>query len=299
LAGSVRVPAHLCGIVGLKPTNGAVAYEGQWPHAAGILGLGATVGPLARRVADVYLLFEIMSLRRRAGSRSFAAPGIYLTNYAERLRGRSFVWYSEDGNVPVAPDVAAALAIAVKALEDGGLQGRSERPPGVEHGPRLWSQLFSHAVSDQLAQIYAGHEDQAGPVLQAMFRQHAQRPAPTLETFAKAWAERDEWRGLLLRLLEEVQFFVAPVGAVAAWPHEARRVTVNDQEINLFHAFGHAQTFNVFGFPAVSVPVWQTPEGLPVGVQIVGRPHAEHEILAAATIIEKAVGGWHKPPYGG
>ena len=297
LAGSLRIPAHFCGIVGLKPTNGAVAGEGQWPHAVGPLSLGATLGPLARRVADVHLLFEVMSLRRRKGSRSFSEPNAFLLNYANRLRGRKFLWYADDSCATVAPIIAEAVETAAKALERAGLAGRQEIPPGVAAGPRLWHGLFSHAAAQQLRVIYEGRNDQAGPAVQALWRAQARQPAPTLATFWQTWQERDTERGRLLAALEETPLLVAPVGAVAAPLHGTHRLTVGAQEISLFQAFGYAQTFNVYGLPAVSVPVAWTPEGLPVGVQIVGRPFAEHEVLAAAMILENALGGWRKPLY--
>jgi amidase len=295
LAGSVRIPAHCCGVVGLKPTQGLVAGEGQWPRPTGPLGLGASLGLLARRAADAYLLFEILHLRRNSGSHNFADPVTLLTTVGQRLRGRSFFWYTDDGNTQVAPEIQTAVEHAVKALEGAGLRGRAERPPGVASGPRLWHELFAYPAAQQLAELYAGHEADAGPALKALFRVQAKRAAPTFDDYLKSWAKRDEKRGLLLRALEETPLIVAPVGAVLAAPHDARRVTVNGQEIPLFSAYGHAQTFNVYGLPAVSVPAHFTDQGLPVGVQIIGRPCAEREALAAAAIIETAHGGWRKP----
>lgn len=295
LAGSIRIPAHFCGIVGLKPTSGAVDNAGQWPRAVGPLGLSAMLGPLARRVADVYLLWEILNLRRRYGSRSYAAPAAFLTGQAQRLAGRKFAWYADDGQVPVLPEVHAAVAKAAQELEKAGLNGTNVVPAGVTHGPHLWAALLADAVGTQISELYTPQLDQAGPAIQALLRAHRKRSVPDWSSFMTAWAERDAQRAKLLAFLEEHLFIVAPVGAVAACSHGAHRVTVNGQEMSLFRAFGAAQTFNVYGLPAVTVRVGETPEGLPVGVQIVGRPHAEHEIMAAATILETALGGWVKP----
>ena len=295
LAGSVRIPAHFCGIVGLKPTTDLVPNAGQWPRAVGPLGLGATVGPLARRVADAQLLFEVLHWRRRLGSRSFVEPSSFLASYAQRLRGQQFFWYTDDGFTPVSDSTKAAVAAVVKVLEANGMRGENVRPPGIEHSPRLWYEMFSHAVGQQLGELYAGREAEAGPALQAFFRAHEQQPTPTLETFTKSWAERDEWRGALLQTLERAPLIVAPVGSCAAPAHDARKVAVSGQEISLFQSFVYARAFNVFGLPAVSVPAHRTAAGLPIGVQIVGRPCAEHEILAAAALVETALGGWRKP----
>ena len=82
---------------------------------------------------------------------------------------------------------------------------------------------------------------------------------------------------------------IAPVGAVPAFEHGSERVKVGGESISVFRAFSYSQTFNVFGLPAVSVPVGHSAEGLPIGVQIVGRPFEDDKVLAAAAIIEQAI----------
>ena len=88
--------------------------------------------------------------------------------------------------------------------------------------------------------------------------------------------------------MKATPLILAPVGAVPAFEHGADRVKVNQESISTFRAFSYSQTFNVFGLPAVSVPVSRTSSGLPIGVQIVGRPFAEDTVLAAAAIIEQS-----------
>jgi amidase len=85
---------------------------------------------------------------------------------------------------------------------------------------------------------------------------------------------------------------VAPVGATPAYPHDAHKVTVGGQTLSTFRAFSYSQAFNVFDLPVVVVPAGRSAEGLPIGVQIIGRPFAEETVLAAAAIVEETLGGW-------
>jgi Asp-tRNA(Asn)/Glu-tRNA(Gln) amidotransferase A subunit family amidase len=95
--------------------------------------------------------------------------------------------------------------------------------------------------------------------------------------------------------MKTTPLILAPVGATPAFEHGAQRVRVNGESISVFRAFSYAQTFNVFGLPSVVVPAGKSAAGLPIGVQIVGRPFAERTVLAAAAAIEEALGGWQRP----
>jgi Asp-tRNA(Asn)/Glu-tRNA(Gln) amidotransferase A subunit family amidase len=89
---------------------------------------------------------------------------------------------------------------------------------------------------------------------------------------------------------------VAPVGATAAYPHDTHKVTVGDRTLSTFRSFSYSQTFNVFDLPVVTIPTTRTKAGLPIGIQIIGRPFEEEIIFAAAAIVENALGGWQAPP---
>jgi len=273
LAGSVRVPAHFCGIAALKPGVGRIPGEGQFPPSTGPYGLGAAIGPMARTVGDLRLLFEVLS-------------GEALVN--RDLRGSRFAWYTDDGVVPVTDETAQAVRNATVALSDAGLIGEERRPPHVERGNELWLKLFSRASVVQLRQAYAGREQDGGSFVSWRLRTADDTPPPSLDEYIANWMERDRLREELVRWLETTPLIIAPVGATPAYEHDTLKVTVQGTTFGTFRAFSCAQAFNVFDLPVVTVPAGRSHNGLPIGVQIVGRPFAEETVLAAAEVVEQA-----------
>lgn len=274
LAGSVRIPAHFCGICGLKPGVGRVPGEGQFPPSTGPYGLGAAIGPMARTVADLRLLFQVLS-NERPGGRDFR-------------KGLRFAWYGDDGVVPVTDETAQALRMAAAALVDAGLIGEERRPPHVERGNELWLKLFSRASVVQLRQAYAGREGEGGAFVSWRLRTADDVAAPTLDEYIANWMERDRLREELLRWMETTPLIIAPVGATPAFEHDTLKITVQGKTMGTFRAFSYAQAFNVFDLPVVTVPAGRSKEGLPIGVQIVGPPFGEEMILTVAEIVEEA-----------
>lgn len=278
LSGSIRVPAHFCGIAGLKPTTGAVSMEGHVPQALGTLSLGACIGPMARRVDDLSLLFEAM---READQQFLPAE----------LENRHVAFYSRDTVAPVTAETAQAVRQAAAALANAGFEVREELPPSIDQGQRLWVELFSQASADQLREFYRGSEAEAGPLVSIVLQKNDPNKSfeakiEAAEKLAKAVVERGRLREELLRWLKRTPLILAPVASTPAFAHGARRVEVDGDSISIFRAFSYSQTFNVFGLPSVTVPVSQSPEGLPIGVQLAGLPFAEASVLAAAKIIE-------------
>jgi amidase len=296
LSGSVRVPAHFCGVAGLKPTTGSVPGEGQCPPAIGPFSLGAVIGPMARRVSDLATLFRVLTRPSDAQGPVNASPESLQGEREMNLRGWRAAWYADDAVSPVTEETRLAVESAARALEDAGLIVEERRPPGVERGPDLWSSLFSRAALLHLRETYAGREASGGPMVRAMFKAVVSGRAPALDDLIGAWMERDRLRAALVQWMDTTPLIIAPVGATHAFEHDARRLEIAGQSVSVFRAFGYSQTFNVYGLPVVCVPAGRSREGLPIGVQVVGRPFAEESLLAAALIIEKALGGWQPPP---
>jgi amidase len=292
LAGSVRIPAHFCGIVGLKPTVGRVPGGGQFPPSTGPYSLGAVIGPLARSVADVALLFDVLAGIETSESSAEALTKSLAMRRAS-LAGSLVAYYTDDGVAPVTEETQQAVAAAARALSDAGLLVEQTRPPGVEQGHDLWLKLFSRASVVQLRNVYAGNEEKGGEFVRWRLATADDTPAPALDDYISAWLERDRLRAALLQWMERTPLVIAPVGSVPAYEHGTLKVTVGERTISTFRAFSYSQAFNVFDLPVVVVPAGRSPEGLPIGVQVIGRPSEEATVLAAAAIVEAALGGWH------
>jgi Asp-tRNA(Asn)/Glu-tRNA(Gln) amidotransferase A subunit family amidase len=148
----------------------------------------------------------------------------------------------------------------------------------------------------QLRNVYAGHEEKGGEFVRWRLATADDTPLPSLDDYISSWLERDRLRAVLVGWMEETPLIIAPVGAVPAYQHGTHKVTVGDRRMSAFRAFSYSQTFNVFDLPVVVVPAGRSAEGLPIGVQIIGRPFAEETVLAAAAIVEEVLGGWQAPP---
>lgn len=295
LSGSIRVPAHFCGIAGLKPTAGRVTMDGHTPAALGVVALGASIGPMARRVEDLALLFKVLAEPTQFEA---AQNNIDLLNPA-LVRGLQVAWYADDGVTPVSEENRAAVQNAARVLADAGLQLTEMIPPGVSKGSQLWIDLFSRAANSEIAALYQGREAEAGPHVARLLREfhdtsvEFEEKIERAEQLAEAVLDRERLREELLGWMRTTALMLAPVGATAAFEHGAERVDVDGKSISVFRAFGYSQTFNVLGLPSVAVPAGRTANGLPIGVQVVGRPFEERTVLSAAAIIESALGDTH------
>jgi amidase len=283
LSGSIRVPAHFCGVAGLKPTTGALPMEGHVPPAVGPLALGATVGPMARSVEDLKLLFQTLS------GKTETEPDI------EVERGR-VAWFVDDGVAPVAEEIASAVQRAADSLRDAGFEIRQETPNAFSEGQRLWIELFAGVAAEEIGRLYEGHEEEAGPLVSSLLKRRSpttrEGKIQTAEALAKAVLERERYREELLQWMRTTPLIVSPVSATTAFAQGATRVNVRKESISVFQSCSYSQAVNVFGLPAVALPIARTAEGLPIGVQIVGRPFREMQVMGAAGLIEKAVGFW-------
>ncbi|MFN2532490.1 MAG: amidase [Pyrinomonadaceae bacterium] len=280
LAGSIRIPAHFCGIAGLKPGTGRISGEGQFPASSGPYSLGAAIGPMAKYTEDLSLIFRALI------QSSASSPDV---------RGMRVAWYANDEVANVTAETRGAVEAAAGALKDAGLICEERRPPHVERGHELWLKLFSRASVVQLRKVYTGHEQSAGGFVRWRLKTADEVSPPTLDDYIANWMERDLLREELRLWMESTPLILAPVGATPAFEHDTLKIQVNEQTMSVFRAFSYSQAFNVFDLPSAVIPAAMSETGSPIGVQVVGRPGEEEAVLATAAIIERALGGWRRP----
>ena len=291
--GSIREPAHFCGICGLKPTPGRIPATGHYPTSVGPFALLGVVGPMARTVGDVKLLFEVMQ-GPDDGDPGFAPVPVRWPG-ADELKDVRVAYFEDDGRTPVTAETRAAVQKAVEGLRNRGFRTESFRPEGLEAARQLWWQFFGVAGGMLLGPMLRGRESQLSPILRQFSEWVKREPVHTGETLLNAWVRRDIVRMEILAQMREYPILLCPVAAIPAFKHGERSWQVEGKTVEYLDAWSYCEWFNLLGFPAVVVPVGQSPEGLPIGVQIVGRPWEEEMVLSVAEVVEKECGGWRIP----
>jgi len=147
-----------------------------------------------------------------------------------------------------------------------------------------------------LASMLAGRESEISLLLQDYLTSVGIDPPLTRDQLLNAWMQRDQCRTHILQQMERFPILLCPVSSGPAFRHGAGTWRHNGGGMAYRDVMRYSQWFNLTGNPAVVVPVGKSPEGLPIGVQVVGRPWEEETVLAVAAEIERACGGWQRPP---
>lgn len=277
--GSIRVPAHFCGIAGLKPTPGRISMVGHVP-SGGMPGIAAA-GPMARSVADVKLLFEVLAGYDDRDPLSAPVP-----LRAAVLEGVRIGVMEQFYEVPVQPAVRKAVRDAASALTDLGFAVDAFRPEGIQRAPNLWNFFYGELPARAARERIAGREAEAHWTYTENLDRALDRPPPSGTEVLESLAARDAMRRELIAQMRKVQVLLLPVASIVAFRHRERRFQTETKPIGLFQAMMTATTFNVLGLPALAVPFGLSEQGLPVGVQLVARPWEEELLLEIGACLE-------------
>jgi amidase len=285
--GSIRVPAHFCGIAGLKPTPGRIPAGGHFPSMGYPGGLVGVAGPMARTAEDLRLLFSVLASYDPQDPFSVPVP----LRSPELTRLRIGVW-DQFYSVPVHPEIRDAVRRAGAMLRGPLFDVDEYVPSGLERAPNLWAFLFSQWPSAATRKWVEGREDELHWTLRESLA--AAKPFDA-EAIMLNLAARDRTRAALLRQMEEVPVLLMPVCGIPAFRHRDRRWTIDDTEIGLFQAMMPVVLANVLGLPAVTVPMGVSEAGLPLGVQLMGRPFEDELLLEVAIRLEESRGPFLGP----
>jgi Asp-tRNA(Asn)/Glu-tRNA(Gln) amidotransferase A subunit family amidase len=291
--GSVRVPAHFTGICSLKPTPGRIPGRGHLPPCVGPFSTLGAIGPMARTIGDIQIMFRTLSGQDDADP---ASPPVPLrTPTLDELRANPIGVFEDDGLTPVTAETRAAINAAADALRSAGFRVEPFRPRTLEQLRKLWSTFFVQCGAMFYEPEVRGRRDKLSPLFRE-FLSIADKSGPLSSTdLLNAWAESDILRAITLEEMRNHPVLLCPVASTPAWKHGEREWTVNSERVEYLDSVRYTQWFNTLGAPAAVVPVGRSVEGLPIGVQIAARPFQDEIALGIAAIIDSAF-GFHAPP---
>ncbi|HEY0794846.1 MAG TPA: amidase family protein, partial [Acidisarcina sp.] len=253
---------------------------------------------MARSMEDVSLLFNLLSGQDVADPLS--AP--VTVRPPTDLRAVPIGYLEEDGLLPATPETWQAVRDAVSALRGQGFRVTPVRPSWLEEARRLWSTFFVRCGAMFYEPVIRGKHEMLSPMFRE-FLSFSQESGPLGgEELLQAWASLDLLRSRILSEMAEVPILLTPVCAVPAFLHGERCWPVDGmggREVGYLDAMRFMQWFNLLGAPAAVVPVGRaacagTLAGLPIGVQIAGRPFEDEAVLAVAAALDRTFG--YLPP---
>jgi Asp-tRNA(Asn)/Glu-tRNA(Gln) amidotransferase A subunit family amidase len=288
--GSVREPAHFTGICSLKPTPGRVPSRGHLPACDGPFSILGAIGPMARTIRDVTLLFITLSGQ---DARDPVSPPIGLRNESlDDLKRVPIAFFEDDG--PVTAETRQAVRDAVRTLEGQGFNVRPFKPHSLEEARQLWWKFFVRGGAMLLDPLVKGRHAELSPTFLDFLSIAHREPPLSAEELLSAWMDLDHVRRKLLAEMESFPILLSPVCAIPAFRHGERSWDVDGHRLEYLDAMRYTQWFNLLGAPAAVVPVGRSPEGLPIGVQIAGRPFEDERVLGIAAAVEAGFG--YQPP---
>jgi len=292
--GSVREPAHFTGICAIKPTPGKVPGSGHVPPCVGPFATLGAIGPMARTIEDLTLLFDAISGQDHADP--VCAPVADRKYTFDELKQIPIGYFEDDGLIPVTAETRAAVQSAAGALTTLGFNVKPYRPRVLEQLRKLWWTFFVRCGGMFVDALVKGKEDRLSPTLKGFLEIAHAEPPLTSDELLNAWAESDLIRGKMLQEMDEYPVLLSPVCSIPAFRHGERRWIVEGKTVDYLDSMRFTQWFNTLGAPAAVVPVGRSPEGLPIGVQIAARPWHDEVALGIAHIIDQEFGYTAPPP---
>jgi amidase len=291
MSGSIRIPAHFCGVYGFKPTSNRVPGTGHVPPPPGVPRMDRQLcayGPIARSVDDLVLLTSLIA---GADGEDTEVPPLPWRDVPRRApRGLRIAWRGAWAGVPTARGVTAAVERVARTLADAGAQVE-EADPGItrEEIMSVWNEIFPIASAAMM--------EVTGLTLPVK--------AEASSSGLAAWVRAQDRRDALVRAIDgaltrRFDAFLCPAAITSAFLHSAPRAPfdVDGEMVDSRFVDHYLFPFNLIGNPCAVLPAGLGDDGLPVAVQLVGARWRDEELLAVAKVVDDAVQGLRHPPLG-
>ncbi|MDA3898593.1 MAG: amidase [Desulfobacteraceae bacterium] len=317
LAGSIRIPAAFCGVYGIKTTENFVSGYGIFPgceiFTGGIkkrsLRAMASLGPIARSIKDLKLCLPII-----AGPDGYDAmvPAVDMSSMpTPAYKELRIAWSDNFGNVPVSNETHKVLEQFIDKLANVGCTVEKINPPDFDFTEvwETWGKMIDLQININLPAtsrffMYAlgGIQRSKSPLLQMVY------PA-TYDKFIEECSRREILIARLEQFLMQWDVFICPVATQPAYKHHEPDdvilgyniyddpIPVGEHQLNYWTAnAAYTAPFNTTGHPAVTIPAGYSKDGMPIGVQIVGRRWHDMQLLDIAEMIDAVAGDYKEPP---
>jgi amidase len=264
--GSIRQPAHACGICGLKPTTGRLPLTGHFPFISAMNDPRTTIGPMARCVEDLALALPLLM------GQDWRDPSVIPVPLADwravEIGALRVAYYTHHAEAAPTPETAATCRQAAQVLASLGAHVEEALPPRIEQAGDLTRQYWSRPESASADEWVPDAEARLSSI--------------EVEQHLFNW---DRFRRALIGFMADYDVILTPAAERPATPHAADAGWIP-----------YTLPYSLTGWPCVVVRAGTDPNGLPIGVQVVARPWRDDVALAVAQAIERALGGWQPPP---
>ena len=283
--GSIRWPAHCCGIAGLKPTTGRSPKTGHWPAFGGVYSLVTQVGPMARSVADLALTLPLLA------GMDWVDPTVVPMPLDDPdkvdLGTLRIAYHADNGLATPTPEMQQAVRDAARSLEDVASSVDEALPDAMAMASDIHAAIMGADAGEGARRILrnAGSERMA-PRLEERI---AMMGGPiSVGELLVTLEQMEEYRSGMLSFMRDYEVMLGP-----AAPGPASKHGHGYDGFPESGSYSHA--YNIAGWPALVIRGGTSPEGMPLGIQIVSRPWREDLVLAVGMYLERALGSFPHP----
>lgn len=283
LSSSIRIPAHFCGVFGLKPTERRVPLTGLIPNPQNLprpIRIMSSIGPMARSVEDLEFIYSVIA--GPDGRDTDVQPTPQVQTPEPALKELRIAFAPTFPGLPVAADIRSAIEDAAEGLAKEGAIVEEAVLPAIDFQADLFN--AGELIGMMLGTVQP--ENQQNPV--------------TLAQYFKALARRDESIFAWEQFFESWDALLCPPAMVTAFPHckPGADLHLDGKPVSYWLVSAHGAIFNYTGHPAVVLPYTLDRDHLPIGLQLVGRRWNESHLLGVAKTVSTITGQFRRPPLG-
>ncbi|AFY55473.1 amidase, Asp-tRNAAsn/Glu-tRNAGln amidotransferase A subunit [Rivularia sp. PCC 7116] len=310
VGGSIRVPAHFCGVFGIRPTEQSVSGIGHirienYPHSVRNL---VSYGPMARSIADLKL---VLPLLRGSDLQNWEVPPVpwVRENQIAELKGLKIAFTQEIGGVPVSGDTKKCLQNLASSLEAAGCHIEETTPAEFDFDEAL--QVWGHIQGFELSPVLPGliKNTPLRKILPYFYWRYFFDDSPVSTSLAQgmglsangyfqALTKRDYLISTMEKFLTDWDLWLCPVSPTPAFSHRRRATPFEIEGKTVPYSLAIAMynnTTTVAANPIVTLPIGKSQEGLPIGVQVHGKRWSDKRLLDISELIVQVIGGFEKP----